>query len=198
MKKQLILFAILASTTSTIASFRVNGYAQSDYYVFQNKGVTDNFKLRSATIIAKGNIAKNVKFQIAPDFGQGKVELIDAYIDITLNPLLTIRSGKGKAPFGLERLQPVTDTPFIAFGYPTQIAPNREVGLSLYGKDAFTGLSYSTGLFNGAPDGGSDDTDNENQKDWIGRIFWNPTSEIGIGIAQSIGRNWISIRDRNH
>jgi len=181
-----ILTPLLALTPPPLKS-SYGGYIQSDYYLFHPGGVTDNFKIRSAAVVIKGTVGNHLSFQMTPDFGDGKLNLLDAYIDLRLTPLVSFRSGKSKTPFGLERLQPVTETAFISFRYPTQIAPNRDIGLSIYGHHAKTGLSYATGLFNGAPDGGSSDTDLDNNKEWVGRVFWNITPDIGFGVAQSIG-----------
>jgi hypothetical protein len=61
---------------------------------------------------------------------------------------------------GLERLQSGSELLFVERGLPTNLVPNRDVGAQLFG-DLFDGtISYALGAFNGVPDLGNGDLDN--------------------------------------
>jgi phosphate-selective porin OprO/OprP len=80
--------------------------------------------------------------------------------------------------------------------YPTNLAPNRDVGVQLYGDLAAGTFSYAVAAMNGVPDGGSSDIDTNNGKDFVGRVFVQPfirkgathkAGGLGLGIAASAG-----------
>ena len=91
-----------------------------------------------------------------PDFGGGETELFDAYIEMTHFPEASLRVGKFKGPFGLERLQSATSLMFLERGFPTSLGPNRDVGIQL-SENSERGFSHAVGVFNGVADGGSSD-----------------------------------------
>ena len=177
---------------------RLRGYVQADGRFFlddsEDKSI-DTFTLRRVRPILEGTLGKYAGFRIMPDFGEGKTVLQDAYADVNISPLASIRAGKFKAPVGLERLQSGTDIAFIERGYPTSLLPNRDVGVQLSGGVASNALTYAVGIFNGVVDGGSADADSNDAKDVAGRLFLQPfiTSDhdaltgLGFGLAGTVG-----------
>lgn len=156
---------------------------------------TDTFVLSRVRPIMEGTLYNYVDFKFIPDFGLGKTVIQDAYFDIRYYPDASIQFGKTKAPFGLERLQADTDLRFVERALPTNLVPNRDIGIALH-RDAPNGIfSYALGVFNGVPDGGSADADRNDNKDIVGRIFvqpfrrlhFEPIQGFGIGIAGSYG-----------
>jgi phosphate-selective porin OprO/OprP len=127
-----------------------------------------------------------------PDFAQGQTTLFDAYWEGKFNPAFTVRAGKFKPPVGFERLQSATDITFAERGLPTNLAPNRDVGLQI-GGDVATGLFiYQLGVFNGVPDLGNGDGDLSDAKDVAGRVFFQPFKQgalrgVGFGVSASTG-----------
>jgi phosphate-selective porin OprO/OprP len=106
-----------------------------------------------------------------------------------------VRVGKYKAPVGLERLQSATATSFVERAFPTALVPNRDVGVMLHGELLGGVVSYAGGIFDGAPDGGSADSDINDSKDLAGRLFVSPfkngdsaLKELGLGIAGTTGK----------
>jgi phosphate-selective porin OprO/OprP len=177
---------------------RLRGYVQSDgrfYYDDVRRPATGTFLLRRVRPIWEGTLYRNIDFRLMPDFGGGTATIYDAHIDVRIAPALAVRSGKFKPPIGLERLQSATDNAFIERAHPTNLVPNRDVGLQLYGDIARGTLAYAAGVFNGVPDLGFGDGDNGNGKDLIGRVFVLPFArssvvalrELGLGIAGSRG-----------
>ena len=110
-----------------------------------------------------------------------------------------MRVGKFKAPVGLERLQDSRFNEFAELGLPSNLAPNRDLGLALSGyllDPKFVNVTVA--LLNGAQDNSSSyttDTSETDDKEFDARIFslpfsktdWAPLKKIGIGIAGSYG-----------
>ena len=65
----------------------------------------DTFLVRRARPIIEGTLYDKYDFRIMPDFGNGKQQLFDAYLQARFLPEVQLRVGKYKSPFGQERLQ---------------------------------------------------------------------------------------------
>ena len=172
---------------------RFRGVIQADER-FLRPG-TDTFVLSRVRPILEGTLYQYLDFKFVPDFGAGRTVIQDAYFDIRFHPALIVQFGKSKVPFGLERLQADTDLRFVERALPTNLVPNRDIGVALLGNVAGGGFSYAVGVFNGVPDGGSIDSDRNDNKDVAGRIFLHPFSQsrfdpirgFGFGVAGSYG-----------
>ena len=174
---------------------KLRGYAQGDgrfYGGDEAKAVPNTFFLRRARPIVEATVGRYVGFRIMPDFAQGQTVLFDAYGDVSLTPAFVVRLGKFKPPVGLERLQSATDIAFAERGLPTNLVPNRDIGVQL-GGDIRTGvLTYAVGVFNGVTDLGNGDGDLNDSKDLDARAFLQPITTgslkgLGIGIAGTTG-----------
>jgi len=153
----------------------------------ETRPATDTFVVRRARPIIEGTVGKFFDFRIVPDFGEGKTVLQDANIDWRFAPWIRLRAGKFKTPFGLERLQAVSETAFVERALPTNLVPNRDVGLQLYG-DVLEGVfSYALGVFNGVVDGGSADADTNDGKDAAARVFLQPFRRTSVLLLQNLG-----------
>ena len=180
-------------------SFKLRGLVQLDSRTFfGDNGITNNsFVLRRARIITEGTFAKNFAFQLVPEFGGSAVSILDANLSLSLNKAFVIKAGKFKVPVGHELLQSDSWTFFNERALPTNLVPNRDVGVQL-GGDLFDGtVSYAAGVFGGVPDGGSSsNSDFDNEKDFAGRIFatpfkndaGSPLQGLGVGVSGSLGR----------
>ena len=163
-------------------------------------GSRSTWLLRRARPILEGTFANIFDFRFNPDFAGGKTVIQDAFVAARFNPLFVVTAGKFKEPFGLERLQLSPNNRFIELGLPSDIVPNRDLGLQVSGTFVFpTGtLTYQVGYFNGVADGTSTDAnstpdvDNNDKKDWVARLFAQPFLRtdsvfryLGAGIAVS-------------
>jgi len=178
---------------------RVGGYMHIDgrfYASHPAAGIVDTFVLRRVRPVLEGTVARYVQFRLIPDFGEGKTVLQDAYLELRYFPKASLRAGKFKAPFGLERLHSATDILFVERGLPSALVPNRDLGVQLSGDLAKGRLNYAAGVFNGTPDGGSVDADSDIGKDTVLRVFatpfqtaaaGHPLKGLGFGVAASIG-----------
>ncbi len=178
---------------------KITGYAQAEgkFYTDNKKdlGTTDTFQARSVRLTAQGTVNKDYDFYISPEFAGTAVNLPDAYIDVHYWPEFKIRAGKFKEPFGFERLQSTTVLTFAELGLPSNLAPNRDVGVQVFG-DLWDGkLTYAVGAFNGVEDLGTSITDSNQDKDIAARVFaWPlkdtdlaPLKGLGVGIATTYG-----------
>jgi phosphate-selective porin OprO and OprP len=137
-------------------------------------GVVDTFALRRIRPQLRGRVARRFEFFLNPDFAGGTLVLQDAYIDMRFSPAFIVRLGKGKTPFGLERLTSAGTLLFLERALPTALVPNRDVGVQVFGDIRGGILSYAAGVLNGVADGGSSDVDTNDGKDLVGRIAIRP------------------------
>ena len=155
-------------------------------------GSRSTWLLRRARPILEGTFANIFDFRFNPDFAGGKTVIQDAFVAARFNPLLVVTAGKFKEPFGLERLQLSPNNRFIELGLPSDLVPNRDLGLQVSGTYGFsTGtVTYQVGWFNGVADGASTDAnatvdiDNNDAKDWAARLFTEPFGRT----------NWLALR----
>lgn len=161
--------------------------------------VNDGFVFRRIRPTFEGTFGKLVGFRLTPEFaGSGAgdaASLIDAYVDVRLSPVATLRAGKVKGPVSLERLQSGGSLIFVERGLPNELAPNRELGVQLHG-DVFNGtVHYTVGYYNGTPDGrDASGPDGDNRKEAGARLFFEPFKNelgflqgLGFGIGSSFG-----------
>src|SRR5690554_1402862 len=134
----------------------------------ENEQVVDTFAVRRARPYLRGRIARRFEFYLNPDFAGGTLVVQDAYIDTILTTALRIRAGKGKTPFGMERLHPASNMLFMERALPNAIVPNRDAGILALGDLAGGVVSYSGGIVNGVADGASADLDTTDSKDVAG------------------------------
>ncbi len=134
-------------------------------------------------------------FRLTPDFAGASASLYDAYLSWTLTPYLQLRAGKMKSPLGLERLQSATALGLAERGLPSELLPNRDVGVMLQASLLDKRVDFNLGLFNGAPDGSNLFQDFDEKKDLVARVFTLPFRNgtlargLGIGIAGSYGQH---------
>jgi phosphate-selective porin OprO/OprP len=133
--------------------------------------LTDQMLIRRARPALSGTVYKYIDFYLRPDFGLGTTVLYEAYFELKYFPRANLRVGKFKPPVGLERLQSDDDTSFVERGFPTLLAPSRDIGYQISGDLVRRRVSYTMGVFNGVPDNGLSD----------------PLSGLGFGVGASSG-----------
>jgi phosphate-selective porin OprO/OprP len=178
---------------------KLRGYAQAHGRFFPNEDGdtgTDSFFMRRVRPIFEGTVYKYFDFRIMPDFGGGTATLQDGYMDVKYFPYAKFRAGKFKPPFSIERLQSGADLLFVERSIANNLAPNRDVGLMLYGDFLEGSIGYQAGVFNGTVDGSNSDGDTTSDKEGAGRIFAEPFKAtdieplkgLGFGVAGTYGR----------
>jgi len=158
----------------------------------------DTFVLRRIRPIFEGGY-DDFGFLIMTDYGNSTnttpstaptPQLYDAWIYWTPATEFNARVGKMKAPLGLEELQEDVNLAFPERAFPSQLIPNREIGLQASGALFNRTLSYGAGVFNGAVDnnGANDGTgDFNNAKDVDARLFTQPWKNTGLKALSGFG-----------
>jgi phosphate-selective porin OprO/OprP len=178
---------------------RLRGYMQLDgrYFTENDERFDDTFVFRRVRPFVEGSLGGVVDFRIMPDFANSTLVLQDAYTNLKYVQEANLMAGKFKAPFGLERLQSATALLFVERALPTQLVPNRDLGLMVHSSSLLEGaLQYQLALMNGVTDGGSAEADNADGKDFVARVFAHPfqsstrewLSGLGLGVAVGYGR----------
>ncbi len=191
-------FQIRSADTNFV--LKIRGYLQADSRWFiDDEGASatsnDTFLLRRVRPIFEGTVFEKFDYRLMLDFGSGvtannanNAYLQDAYVNARFWPHFQVQAGKFKEPVGLERLQSGANLLFAERAYPTQLLPNRDVGVQLQGDIGNGLLTYALGAFNGVADGGSGDIDrSDDEKDIAARVFSHPFKDSNIGALQGLG-----------
>ncbi|MES2682669.1 MAG: porin [Pseudomonadota bacterium] len=179
---------------------KFSGVGQIDgrYFVDDDGVFRDGFIARRLRPTVQGNLGKLVSFRFTPEFaGNGTgdaASIVDAYFDLKLDKAASVRAGKQKGLLGLERLQSGGAISLIERGYATELVPNRDLGVSLYGELANSTINYAAGVFNGTADGRDVIQADDGLREFEGRVFFEPFKNdysafkgLGFGIAGSTG-----------
>ncbi|TAJ55703.1 MAG: porin [Nevskiaceae bacterium] len=183
------------------AEIRFNAVGQVDgrYFLDDDGAFRDGFVTRRLRPTIQGSVGKLVGFRFTPEFagstGTGdSASIVDAYFDLRFDKAASLRVGKQKGPIGLERLQSGGAISFIERSFPTELAPNRDLGVALFGELANSTVSYTLGIYNGTADGRDVSTADDGLKEVAGRLFFEPFKNdysafkgLGFGIAGSTG-----------
>ena len=197
-------FQIGSTDNSNFIRFRGNLHV--DNRVFGGDSVpetADTFILRRVRPTIEGTFGGIYDFRFTPDFGGGRSIVVDAYAAARFDPGFIVTAGKFKPPVGLERLQSGSDIRFIERGLPTNLVPNRDLGVQFSGDFAGGAISYQVGYFNGVTDGQSSDNlttpdvESDTGGDYAARVFFQPFINSdnfnlrGLGIG--LGSTWQDI-----
>jgi phosphate-selective porin OprO and OprP len=187
----------ILQATDGSSKLLIGGISQFDGRFFigdDANALPDQFAFRTLRLDLRGTVYDHFDFRFMPDFAGSKLVVQDAYVDIRYSNVIKVRFGKFKVPFGLERLQNETSTTFAERGLPTQLAPNRDLGVQAFGELADGTLAYQLGIFNGVADGGSSDGDATDDKEGAARVFIRPfatgpkiVKNLGVGAAVTFG-----------
>jgi phosphate-selective porin OprO/OprP len=173
----------------------LSGFAQVDArdYVSPAPGGKDTFTIRRMRAIASGSVYHDFEYYMQTDFASGVTAtttndafLQDAYVNIHHWDGLQFQIGKFKEPVSMEVLPLDQYLWFLERGFPTELAPNRDVGVDIHGSLWNGALVYAAGIFNGVPDGGSGDAEvADNDKDAVVRVIGSPFKNTQIAPLQN-------------
>lgn len=184
---------------------KLHGLVQADSRWFAtDDGIANNdtFVLRRARLIFEGGFDRIFSFLIVPEFGGGGTGtsnapvLYDANLGIAVTPDVKVVAGKFKSPIGLEMLQNDAVLLFNERSLATNLVPSRDVGLEVTGAPLGGTVNYTAGVLNGSADAAyTNNTDVDNNKDFVARLFFSPfigdssspLQFLGFGIAGSDG-----------
>jgi phosphate-selective porin OprO and OprP len=182
----------IASSADSNFVFRLDGLIQVDSRTFFNDTAiksNDGFLLRRVRPIFQGTLYRDFDFKFTPDFAPSSGPTIfDAYGNYRYEPWAQLRAGKFKTPEGLEQLQEDVNTAFNERSLVTDLVPNRDVGLQLWGDINGGVLSYAAGIFNGVGDErNSSNVAFENEVEFAARLFTQPFKSSDITALQGLG-----------
>ncbi|HTO07990.1 MAG TPA: porin [Myxococcota bacterium] len=174
---------------------KLRGYTQFDTRFFDDAPANraagqDTFFFRRIRPLLEGTLGGVVDFRIMPDFAGGTAVIQDAWANVHYIPEAALEFGKFKGPVGLERLQSATAMWFVERALPTQLVPNRDLGIMLNGVVREGLFSYQLGWMNGAVDNTqtvNGDVDTGDDKDIVARVFFQPFQDTEIGALQGLG-----------
>jgi len=177
---------------------RIGVYTQADgrfYPGDEGKLGTDTFLLRRVRPLFVGTVAERFELTLVPDFGGGQAVIQDAYLDARFSSAFRVRVGKFKTPSAPEQGRSDSNLFFVERGFPSSIAPSRDVGLQIHGEVGGGAFAYAVALQNGVVDGGTGDNDVNDGKDTAARALFQPFNMkkgplqgLGFGVAGQIGR----------
>ena len=195
---------LVLTSPSSPFQLRFGAVVQVDYRQFFDEpspppqsGV-DTFLLRRIRPILEGGY-DDFGFKIMPDFGNGSnttpstaptPQIFDAWIYWTPYTEFNARVGKMKAPLGLEELQEDVNIAFPERAFPSELIPNRDIGLQASGALFSRTVSYAAGVFNGAVDNNSANDgsgDFNNGKDVNARVFAQPWKNTDLKALRGLG-----------
>ena len=176
---------------------KLRAYLQADGRFFLEDppaGDGTEFTMRRVRPVIEATVYKYYKARVMPDFAGSSTSLQDAYAETAFDFPINGRIGKFKAPVGLERLQSATALLLPERALPTNLVPNRDIGVQLQGVLGEGLFEYQAGVFDGTPDGGSVNNDVDDAKEFAGRVFFKPLkdlgptfAELGVGFAGTYG-----------
>jgi phosphate-selective porin OprO and OprP len=188
----------------------LNGYTQARFQSLQEPGKKDGFDIRRARLDLKGVITEKWDYRMQLDFASSP-KILDATIGFRLGDYLKVTAGQFKVPFSMEnltasnRLESIDRSQvveaLVARGKDVIGNHNgRDIGLQLGGSfirigDRFL-VEYAVGVFNGSginpaaitssKDFAGRDiygsiVDNNETKDFSGRLLFHPIAGLDIG-----------------
>ena len=188
-------FSFASADNSNVIRFRGNLAVDGRWFMDNSTPETaDTFLLRKARPYIEGTIDDDYDFRFMPDFSGGKTIILDAFMTARILPWLAVQAGKFKGPVGLERLQPDQYNSFMELGLPSDLVPNRDLGVEIGGDILGGTFGYAIGEFDGVTDGNSTDSNsnpdadsNDGKKDTEGRLFTQPFINSGIYALRGFG-----------
>jgi phosphate-selective porin OprO/OprP len=172
---------------------QISGYAQFRYQQFQSgEGKVSGADLHRIRTTIKGQISNMWQYLLQVEFSSSP-KALDAYVYYTPYTFLNFTAGQFKIPFSGENLcsssklimidrSQVVEALVARSGDVVGNQNGRDIGIKIDGSiityDGHFLLDYALGLFNGT---GINNSDNNNAKDFCGRIVIHPLTGIELG-----------------
>ena len=177
---------------------QLHGYAQGGYTLSHHEGKTSNtFDLKRVLFWANAQITDRWSFLFMHDFSSVVQEF---YTDfrLTCNKALTVRLGQFKnglslenplSPTSMETIDVYSEAVTFLAGCGSDplfgVQYGRDLGLSFFGETNNGRLRYELDIMNGQ---GINRKDQNNRKDFIGRLEYRPVKGLNLVATGQIGR----------
>lgn len=162
------------------------GYVQADQRSFATDTGTHELTLRRIRFKLDAKAFRYFKAYTLIDFAGSKVVVDDAYLEFAPRPELALRFGKNKSQFGIERLQSAAELTFIERSYPTQLSPNRDIGLAVRGD--IGPVHYSLAAVDGVANNAVLEGETDDSLEYNAHVLVRPLPDFAIGGAATFGR----------
>lgn len=178
-------------TTYAQENVKVSGFVQTGYTADDNENNNNTFYVKRARMSLSGNLLKEaekkVDWKMQVDFASSP-KLIDLFVKYSFNDHFGIQFGQAKTPLSYEnseynpiKLQMIDYSLVVRNLAMSNGCTGRDLGVQVYGKffnqDGYSLLTYQAGIFNG---NGINRTDDNQGKDFIGRLMFNPFKELTL------------------
>lgn len=110
----------------------LSGYLQVDsrWLSGATQRLPDGIVLRRARLLIDAELASGWHVRLQPDFGQGRVQVQDAFVGVERDGL-TMRAGRFRPNYGLERMQSSSTLLFPERSLINSLVPSRSFGTQL-------------------------------------------------------------------
>jgi phosphate-selective porin OprO and OprP len=175
------------------SQLRLTGYTQVRAQIFQPEaGNKSGADLRRIRFTLSGKPAKLWQYLFQAEFATSP-KALDAYVRFSPFTYFVVTAGQFKIAFSRENLNPAGTLEFVdrpqaveaLSARSTDVIGNqngRDIGVqlsgSLTGQDGASLLEYAVGVFNGS---GINASDNNNAKDFCGRVVLHPLEGLDFG-----------------
>jgi phosphate-selective porin OprO/OprP len=132
--------SIVSFSTRDNVAVTLSGYIQVDsrWLSGATQRLPDGIVLRRARFIVDAALPSGWHLRLQPDFGQGRVQVQDAYVGFEREGL-TLRTGRFRPNYGLERMQSSSTLLFPERSLINSLVPSRSFGSQLrFNRGAWT------------------------------------------------------------
>jgi hypothetical protein len=175
---------------SKVGKTTISGYTQVQFQA-TNRNASEShttFEVRRGRLQLEAELKKKLSLRIEFEATTAEVKARDLYLRYDIGRNLTFKAGQLKKPFSYARLLPARNLRIIE--RPTHIRKDfrgylgRDVGL-LAEWDPIKPVEFSIGVFNGSGVGPGSRIDNNDAKDVVGRIEFEPFKDLTFGLNAS-------------
>ncbi len=172
-------------------AYRLSGFMEQNFTHEQDADPAAAFQIYRARVGVAGRLNELISFNItagAVEPPNRNPQLVNAFVDFDIHPMFRLRTGQFLVPFGLEGPEPVFLNPAIerstVMRRMNYFRMFRDVGIQASGSQ--DGISYAIALINGT---GANVGERIDPKDLIGRLGYQASDELGLGVSFHIGKS---------
>jgi hypothetical protein len=175
---------------SKVAKTTLGGYIQAQFLTTNEEDAVPNntFTIRSERVQFKSELTDSLSTTLEIDAKTDGFEAKDIYLGYKISPKFSLKVGQMKKPFSFAYLQAIYKSPMIE--RPLHVRKyfdsylGRDVGL-IAEWEPHKRIELAMGVFNGAGSGENAATDNNNAKDFVGRVELMPTKWLTMAFNAS-------------
>jgi len=183
-----IFVKVAIAQDSSMIELKFSGLFQ--FIIEESKNAT-NFKIGNTEIGTRVQYNNSLGLRVIYSYFSDKsINLLDGFAYYKPTSYFEVRAGQFKIPFSLEALLPPHKKDFIVDSKTSKIIQTRDIGGGLYYNNRF--LETGIALINGS---NINKNDNNNFKDFVGRISFKPLENALIGSSIYLGKSRVDSID---